>query len=56
MSEEKLDFAGEAWVDKATEVLEALVNEHGDEDASFSVCEVFTDAPKHVSASGTAAW
>ena len=45
MSEGKLDFAGKAWVDKATEVLEALVNEHGDEDASFSVCEVFTDAP-----------
>ena len=33
MSEGKLDFAGKAWVDKATEVLEALVNEHGDEDA-----------------------
>ena len=56
MSEGKLDFAGKAQVDKATEVLEALVNEHGDEDTSFSVCEVFTDAPANVSASGTAAW
>ena len=56
MSEGKLDFAGKAWVDKATEVLETLVNEHGDEDASFSVCEVFTDAPTDVSANGTAAW
>lgn len=56
MSDEKLDFAGSAWVDKATKVLEALVNEHGQEETSFSVCEVFTDAPADVSASGTAAW
>ena len=56
MSDEKLDFAGSVWVDKATKVLEALVNEHGQEETSFSVCEVFTDAPADVSASGTAAW
>ena len=56
MSDEKLDFAGSAWVDKATKVLEALVNEHGQEETSFSVCEVFTDAPSDVSASGIAAW
>ncbi|MDC0214668.1 hypothetical protein OAL14_07615 [Gammaproteobacteria bacterium] len=56
MSDEKLDFAGSAWVDKATKVLEALVNEHGQEETSFSVCEVFTDAPADVSASGIAAW
>ena len=56
MSEGKLDFAGKAWVDKATEVLEALVNEHGEVESSFSVCEVFTDAPANVSANGTAAW
>ena len=56
MSDEKLDFAGSAWVDKATKVLEALVNEHGQEETSFSVCEVFTDAPADVSPSGTAAW
>ena len=56
MPDEKLDFAGSAWVDKATKVLEALVNEHGQEERSFSVCEVFTDAPADVSASGTAAW
>ena len=56
MSDEKLDFAGSAWVDKATKVLEALVNEHGQEETSFSVCEVFTDAPADVSVSGIAAW
>ena len=56
MSDEKLNFAGSAWVDKATKVLEALVNEHGQEETSFSVCEVFTDAPADVSVSGIAAW
>ena len=35
MSEGKLDFAGKAWVDKATQVLEALVNEHGEEEETL---------------------
>ena len=56
MSEGKLDFAGAAWIDKASEVLETLVSEHGEEGVSFSVCEVFTNAPTRVASSGTAAW
>ena len=56
MSEEKYDFASAAWVDKAGTVLQALVSEHGTDGVSFSVCEVFTDAPSQVSANGTAAW
>ncbi len=56
MSKQKIDFAGQAWVDKAGEVLQALVTQYGEDGTSFSVCEVFTDAPSHVSASGTAAW
>ena len=56
MSEGKLDFAGAAWVDKASEVLEALVSEHGEDGISFSVCEVFTNAPTRVASRGTAAW
>jgi hypothetical protein len=56
MSEEKFDFAGTAWVEKAGEVLRTLVKEHGEDGTSFSVCEVFTGAPSQVSANGTAAW
>lgn len=52
----KVDFASAAWVDAARAVLEELVAKHAEEDAKLSVCEVFTDAPRHVAASGTAAW
>ena len=53
---EKVDFAGEAWVDVVRGVLAELVAEHADADTRFSACEIFTDAPAHVAASGTAAW
>ena len=56
MPKERLDFASAAWVDKAGQVLNVLVSEHGEEGVSFSVCEVFTNAPTKVSSSGTAAW
>ncbi len=53
---EKVDFAGEAWVARVREVLEELVAAHAENDTKLSVCEVFTDAPATVAASGTAAW
>ena len=56
MSKERLDFASAAWVDKAGQVLNVLVSEHGEEGVSFSVCEVFTNAPTRVASNGTAAW
>jgi len=49
-------FASQAWVVAATEVLEELVAEHGSSGQAFSVCEIFSDAPKSVSATGEAAW
>ena len=48
--------ASQAWVVAATELLEALVAELGSSDHAFSVCEIFTDAPKLVSATGEATW
>lgn len=56
MSDEKLVFASEAWVDEARRILEELVAAHGEPGAAFSVCEVFSDAPAEADASGTAAW
>lgn len=53
---EKVDFAGEAWVEAVRGVLGDLVAEHADDDTRFSACEIFTDAPAHVAAAGTAAW
>ncbi len=52
----KVHFASPAWVDQARVVLEALVAEHGEDGKTFSVCEVFSEAPSAVAASGTAAW
>ena len=52
----KVEFASEAWVDAARAVLEDLVAAHCDADSRLSVCEIFTDAPASVAASGTAAW
>ncbi|MEM7017974.1 MAG: hypothetical protein AAF512_11640 [Pseudomonadota bacterium] len=52
----KVDFASAAWVDEARKELENLVSNHGEDGKNFSVCEIFTDAPKHVAESGTAAW
>lgn len=53
---ETVDFASPAWIAEARRVLEELVSTHGEPDKTFSVCEVFTDAPSDVSESGTAAW
>ena len=47
--------ASQAWVVAATELLEALVAELGSSDQAFSVCEIFTDSRKSVSAAGKAA-
>ena len=46
------------WVDLARTVLEELVAEHGETGKSFSVCEVFTDAPEGLAGPDptTAAW
>ena len=48
--------ASQAWVTAANELLEAMVAELGSSDHAFSVCEIFTDARKSVSATGKAAW
>ena len=53
---DKVDFAGPQWIERARSILESLVAEHGEEGSSFSVCETFTDAPRHVAPGGTAAW
>ena len=53
----KVPFASPAWVEIARGVLEDLVREHGQEGHSFSVCEVFTDAPVEIAdEDGFAAW
>ena len=55
---EKAVFASSEWVDMARTVLEELVAEHGETGKSFSVCEVFTDAPEGLAGADatTAAW
>ncbi len=55
---EKVVFASAEWVDLARTVLEELVAEHGESGKSFSVCEVFTDAPEGLAGpdATTAAW
>ncbi len=54
----KVAFASPAWVDIARIVLEELVAKHGEAGKSFSVCEVFTDAPPGMSGADatTASW
>lgn len=52
----KLVFASPAWIAAAGAILRDLVAQHGDADARFSLCEVFTDAPPEVAPAGTAAW
>lgn len=42
----KVAFASYEWLDLAREVLEDLVEQHGKIGTSFSVCEVFTNAPE----------
>ena len=55
---EKVAFASPEWVDIARTVLEELVAEHGEIGTSFSVCEVFTDAPSGMAGAvaATASW
>ncbi len=53
---ERVDFASPAWITEARRILEDLVGAHGEPGKTFSVCEVFTDAPPGVAESGTAAW
>lgn len=56
VTEGKLAFGSQAWVDAARAILEDLVSRHGTPGKQFSVCEVFTGAPEDVAASGVAAW
>jgi len=57
-STEKIPFASKEWVAIARTVLEEIVAEHGEPGKSFSVCEVFTDAPEGLAGpdAPTAAW
>ncbi|MDH3640530.1 MAG: hypothetical protein OES38_00410 [Gammaproteobacteria bacterium] len=52
----KVDFASAAWIDITRRELEALVAVHGKPGVQFGFCEIFTDAPSHISASGEVAW
>lgn len=52
----KVEFASTAWIEIARGALEELVAAHGEPGARFSLCEVFTDAPLSIAATGTAAW
>jgi hypothetical protein len=52
----KVEFAGTAWIEIARAALEELVAAHGNTGSRFSLCEVFTDAPLSIAATGTTAW
>ena len=52
----KFEFVSNEWVDQAKIILEDLVSQLGVEGVSFSVCETFTEAPKHIDHSGVASW
>jgi hypothetical protein len=52
----KVEFASQAWIDAARNALEPLVAERGKAGQRFSLCEVFTNAPANIAASGTMAW
>jgi hypothetical protein len=54
--DERLAFAGPAWIDAARGILEDLAAAHGQAGLRFSVCERFTDAPAQVAPSGVASW
>ena len=43
---EKFPFASPEWFQIAQRVLVDLVAEHGTEGESFSICEIFADAPE----------
>ena len=44
----KLSFASSEWVVAARAVLEELVEKHGEDGTTFSVCEIFTNAPAEI--------
>ncbi|MGI9324520.1 MAG: hypothetical protein ACR2PZ_04820 [Pseudomonadales bacterium] len=52
----KVEFASAAWIAVARRELEDLVHRHGQAGKKFSLCEIFTDAPKHLDPSGSVAW
>jgi len=52
----RVEFASTAWIDIARSALQQIVAEHGEPGKRFSLCEVFTNAPRHIAPSGTAAW
>jgi len=52
----KVVFASAEWVAKAEQILVPLVRAHGVPGQTFSVCEVFTNAPPEVAPEGTVSW
>lgn len=53
---DKVEFATHAWIEAARMALQEIVTEHGKPGARFSLCEVFTNAPSHLTATGSVAW
>ena len=54
---EKVPFASPAWVELARDVLEDLIEQHGEDGVNYSVCEAFAEAPDEISDDdGFAAW
>ncbi|MEZ6023600.1 MAG: hypothetical protein R3C16_09390 [Hyphomonadaceae bacterium] len=51
---EKVEFASAAWLAAVEQKFRAFAA--ANPDARFSICEVFTDAPKHLAADGVIAW
>jgi hypothetical protein len=56
VNEAKAVLASGPWVDAARVILENLVAEHGEPGRTFSLCEVFNDAPREIAPRGVAAW
>ena len=52
----KVEFASAEWISAARAILEDLAASQGRDEDQFSVCEQFSGAPDHISASGAAAW
>lgn len=53
---DKVEFASEAWIEAAKEILADLAATRGAEGDRFSVCECFTSAPAEIASDGLAAW
>lgn len=52
----KVEFGSNGWIEAARRALESLVATYGEPGVSFSLCEVFTDAPTHLAATGVLVW